>query len=72
MSDLHALHETLNELEIKNKDITHSLENQVTFVRKLDRNIRLNSDAILNLSSILRQEMIQSHDTALQLHRDTA
>lgn len=35
MSDLHNLHKTLNELEIKDKDIAHS-ENQVTFVRKLD------------------------------------
>jgi hypothetical protein len=72
MSDLHGLHEILRELEIMNKDVAHSLEHQLTFVQKLDCNVRVNSDAILNLFSILKRELVQSQNITLHLHRDLA
>jgi len=54
MSELHTLHETLDELKFKDIDITRSVANQVTYVKSLDHAVRVNSDAILNLSIILK------------------
>ena len=66
------LHETLDELKSKDVDIAHSLVNQVTYVKSLDHTVRVNTDAILNLSTILENEMIQSHDNYQQIIRDIA
>jgi hypothetical protein len=41
----------------------------VTFARELDRNVRVNSGAILSLSSILKRKLVQSQNVTLQLHR---
>jgi hypothetical protein len=57
VSDLRTLHETLDELKFKNADIAHSLKNQVTYVQNLDHHVRVNLDAILNLSTIMKNEM---------------
>jgi len=62
VSDLHTLHETLNELKSKDVDFAHSLVNQVTYVKGLDHIVSVNTDATLNFSTILKNEMIQSHD----------
>ena len=72
VSDPHMLHETLDELKSKDVDIAHSLVNQVTYVKSLDHTVRVNTDAILNLSTILKNEMIQSHDNYQQIIRDIA
>jgi len=66
------LHETLDELKSKDIDITHSLANQVTYVKSLDHTVRVNSDAISNLSTLLKNEMIQLHDKYQQIIRDIA
>jgi hypothetical protein len=62
VSDLHMLHEKLDELKSKDVDIAHSLVNQVTYVKSLEHTVLVNSAAILNLSIILKNEIIQSHD----------
>jgi hypothetical protein len=67
-----TLHETLDELKSKDVDIAHSLANEVTYVKILDHTVRVNADAILNLSTILKNEMIQSHDNYQQIIRDIA
>ena len=72
VSDLHMLHETLDELKSKDVDIAHSLANQVTYVKSLDHTVRVNADAILNLSTLLKNEIIQSHDNYQQIIRDNA
>jgi len=72
LSDLHMLHETLDELKSKDVDIAHPLANQVTYVKSLDYTVRVNTDVIFNLSTILKNEMIQSHDKYQQIMRDIA
>jgi len=72
VSELHMLHETLDELKSKDVDIAHSLANQVTYVKSLDHTVRVNADVILNLSTILKNEMIQSYDKYQQVIRDIA
>ena len=52
--------------------ISYSLANEVTYVKILDHTVRVNADAILNLSTILKNEMIQSHDNYQQIIRDIA
>jgi hypothetical protein len=69
VADLHMLHDTLDELKSKDVDIAHSLANQVTYVKSLDHTVRVNSDAILKLSTILKNEMILSHDKYQQIIR---
>ena len=72
VSDPHMLHEKLDELKSKDVDIEHSLANQVTYVKSLDHKVRVNADAILSLSTILKNKMIQSHDNCQQIIRDIA
>ena len=72
VSELHMLHETLDELKSKDVDIAHSLANQLTYVKSLDHTVRVNADVILNLSTILKNEMIQSYDKYQQVIRDIA
>jgi len=57
------LHNTLDELEDKNSDLVHSLSNQVTYVKKLDTVIGINSQAIANLTSVIKDNVVHSHDS---------
>ena len=61
-SDNNLLHDALKELQLQNSDITHSLSNQLTYVKKLDTAVKIVTDAIANLSNIIKDNMIQSHD----------
>ena len=56
------LHNTLDELEDKNSDLVHSLSNQVTYVKKLDTVIGINSQAIANLTSVIKDNVVHSHE----------
>jgi len=71
LSLTYTLHETL-ELKSKDIDIAHSLANQLTYVKSLDHTVRVNSEAILNLSTILKNKMIQSRDKYQRIIRDIA
>jgi hypothetical protein len=70
VSDLRTLHETLDDLQARDSDMAHSLKSQVTYVQALDRNVRVNTEAISNLSRVMKDALPWSHD--LQLHRDIA
>ena len=61
-SDIHLLHNTLNELQSSTSDIAHSVSNQVTYVKKLDTATKVNANAVANLSSILKDIVIQSYE----------
>ena len=67
VSDIQQLHDTLNELQFQNFDIIHSLSNRVTYVKKLSTTTEINVDAIANLSSIVKETIVQSHDKFQQL-----
>ena len=70
IADLHQLHLTLDELKLKDADIVHSLSNQVTYMRNVDHAARVNTNAIANLSSIVRDFVITSHDRFEDMTRD--
>ena len=59
LSDLDELHGTINELKFKEACIVHSLANQLTYIKGLGQNTRMNTDAISNMSSIGKNELIQ-------------
>jgi len=70
LSDLDQLHGTIDELKSKEADIVHSLANQLTYVKGLGQNTQINTDAISNMSTIVKNELVQSHDRYVQLTRD--
>ena len=61
-SDVHLLHDVVNELQQRNADIVHSLANRLIYVKDLSTTSKINAEAIANLSTILRDQVIQSHD----------
>jgi len=70
IADIKQLHDTLNDLKLQNSDITHSLSNQLTYVKKQGTATEVNAKAIANLSSIVKDNIIQSHDKFQELTRD--
>jgi len=56
------MHLNLDELKLKDADIVYSLPYQVTCMRNVDHTARVNTNAISNLSSIVRDFVIGSHD----------
>jgi len=48
----------------------HSLTNQLTYVKKVADTASLNTESIANLSSIVKDSILQSHDKYQQFTRD--
>jgi len=69
-SDINLLHDVLNELQFQNSEISHSLVNQFTYVKKLNTAVKINTEAIANLSNIIKDTMIQLHERFHQVARD--
>ena len=67
---MNQLHGTVDELKSKEADIVHSLANKLTYVKGLGLNTRVNADAIANMSTIVRKELVQSHDRYVELTKD--
>ena len=62
MADIHTLHDVLNELRLQNSAISHSLSNQHTYVKNLSTATNLGTEAVANLSNIVKDHTIRSHD----------
>jgi len=69
VSDVYELHGVLD-LQNINSDIVHCLANQLTYVKKVADTTSLKSESIANLSSIVKDSTIQSHDKYQQITRD--
>jgi tRNA splicing ligase len=69
VSDVHELHSVLD-FQNRNSYIIHSLSNQLTYVKKEADTTSLNTESIANLSSIVKDSIIQSHDEYQQNIRD--
>ena len=67
LSDLNQLHGTIDELKSKEADIVHSLASQLAYVKWLGQNTRVNADAISNMSTTVKKELVQTHDRYVQL-----
>ena len=61
-SDITSLHKNFDELQSRQQDIVHSVANQHNYIKKLDTIASVNADAIANLSGIIVDDMIRSHD----------
>jgi len=70
LAKLHQFHETLNELQHSNTDIVHSVSNQVTYIKKLEPTTVINVNAIVNLSNIVKDFVVHSHNMFQQITRD--
>jgi hypothetical protein len=70
VADLHNLHVTLEELKSKEAVISHTLNGQISYIKGIALNSRVNSDAIANLSTIFRTEVIQLHNRYARLSSD--
>jgi phospholipase/lecithinase/hemolysin len=69
-SDVMSLHTVINELQLNQKDIVHSMANQVTYIKKLDTICSTNVQAITNPSSIVKDVVVKSHDKFQEVTRD--
>jgi hypothetical protein len=67
--DVLVLHEVFNELQLSQTDIVHFISKQVTH-KKMDAMTGLNSNATENLSSIVKDVVIHSHDKFKDFTRD--
>jgi len=70
MTDLHRLHEGMGELQGRNAEVAHSLSKQVTYIRNLNAVTNLNTEALVNLSSIVKDNVVQSHAKFQESSRD--
>ena len=70
VSDLHSLHEVLNELQLHEQDVVSSLANHVTYMKRLYTITNTNLEVLSNLSSIVKGVLIQSHDPFKEITRD--
>jgi len=62
LAGLDKLHNILDELENYNSDLLHSLSNRVSYVKKLDTVTGINSQAIANLTTIIKDNLVHSHE----------
>jgi flagellar capping protein FliD len=69
-ADVRSLHETLNALQVSHSDVVQSLSGHLTYIKKLNTLTQENADAIMNLSSIVKDEVIQSHDRFQQFMKN--
>jgi len=72
MTDLHRLHEAMGELQDKNSDVAHTLSNQVTFIRNINSVANLNTEAFVNLSTLVKDIVVQSHGRYQETSRNIA
>jgi len=70
VADAHKLHESLNDLQASYLDVAHSLSDQLTYIKKFDFSIDLNTDAITNLSSIVNDVVIQSQERLQEVTKE--
>jgi len=70
LTDLHSLHETLDELTSRDSDIAHSLSSQINYIKSLDSTVKVNAAGIANLSNIVKDIVMQSTEHYLHVNRD--
>ena len=67
VSDVTQLHNFFDELQSSQQNIVHSIDNQITYIKKLDSDSTENAEFIANLSSVIRDCIIRSHDRFQQI-----
>jgi hypothetical protein len=67
ISDIHVIHGVINDLQLKNSNMSHSLSSQLTYVNDLSATVKVNSEAIGNLSDVIKGNIVQSNDLFQQI-----
>ena len=67
VSDVTQIHNLFDELQSNQQNIVHSIDNQITYIKKLDSDTSENAELITNLSSVIRANIIRSHDRFQQI-----
>jgi len=62
VSDVPQLHDLFDEYQSDQQNVVRSIVNQITYIKKLDADISENVELIGNLSSVIRNNIIRSHD----------
>jgi hypothetical protein len=70
ISGVTQLHDLFDELQSNQQNIVHSIDNQITYIRKLDTDTSENAELIANLSSVIRNNIIRSYDRFQQITED--
>jgi len=70
VSDVTSLRNALDELQENQKDVIHSVTNQFTYIKRLDSITNVNVEAISNLSHIIKDNIINSHEKLRQTAHD--
>ena len=70
VADAHKLHESLNDLQASYLDVAHSLSDQLIYIKKLHFSIDLHANAIINLSSIVKDVVIQSQERLQEVTKE--
>jgi hypothetical protein len=63
MLDVNELHKTVNLTHQRQDDVIHSLDQQTSYFKQLDGNIKFNRQAIVNLSATLRNFVESTQST---------
>jgi hypothetical protein len=70
VTNVHLLHGLLKYMRLKEPDMSHAVDNQLMYVKQLGTNTRINADAISNISTIIRDNIMQSSEQYQQVTRD--
>jgi hypothetical protein len=70
VTDMHLLHDLLNDMRLQEADMPHAVDNQLTYVKELGPTTRINANAIAKMSTIMRDNIIQSSEQYQQVTRD--
>jgi hypothetical protein len=70
VTDLNSLQVTLEKLESHQDDVVSSMENKVTYIKRLDSVTSTNSEVIANLFNIVKDVVIKYHDRFKEITRD--
>jgi hypothetical protein len=70
LTDIHSLHETLDDLKSRDSHISHSLSSQICYIKNLDSIVKINATGTANLSNIVKDIVIQSNEHCQQVERD--
>jgi hypothetical protein len=64
------LHDVFDELQSNQRDVIHFVMNQLTYIKRLHTITNVNVETMANLSSIIKDTVINSHETFRQTAQD--
>ena len=67
VSDVTQIHDLFNKLQSNQQNIVHSIDNQITYIKKLDSDTSENAELIANFSSVIKDNIIRPHDRFQQV-----